>query len=112
VNTRLLDIKSNLTPRFGGVDQMTNILRAGQIAPPLLQPTLAARTGSRTPGVGRVVLGHLLEAPDANATLAETNFEFVTGAAVFSTCLVSGPDLDFERRRFNRRRKRQVQKIK
>jgi hypothetical protein len=90
---------------------MTNILRAGQIAPPLLQPTLAARTGSRTLCAGRIALGYSLKAPYANATLAETSFEFVTGAAVFSTCPVSGPDVVFERRRCDRRRKRQVQKI-
>ena len=90
---------------------MTNILHAGQIAPPLLRPTLAAPTGYRTPGAGRVALGYLLKTPDANASLAQTSFEFVAGAAIFSTCPVSGPDGVFERGRCNRTRKRQLHQI-
>jgi hypothetical protein len=88
---------------------MTNVLRAGQTAPPLLRLTLAARTGSRTLGAGRVALGYALKTPDANASLAQTSFGFVTGTAIFSTCPVSGPDLAFERGRCNRRRKRRMQ---
>jgi hypothetical protein len=90
---------------------MTNILRARQIAAPSLRPTLAVRTGSRTLDAGRVALGHLLKATDANAPLAETSFESATGATAFSTCPVSGPDMVFERGRCNRRWQRQVQQI-
>jgi hypothetical protein len=90
---------------------MTDILCAGRIAPPLLRPTLAGRTGSRPLGAGRVALGYLLEATDANAPLAETSSESATGAAVFSTGPVSGSDMVFERGRCNRRWQRQVQQI-
>jgi hypothetical protein len=87
---------------------MTKTLHIGQILPPLLRPTHAARTGSRTPGAGRVALRCLLMAIDANAAPDQASFDLVTAAAVFSTGSVSGPDAAFERGRCNRKRKRQV----
>jgi hypothetical protein len=87
---------------------MTKTLPIGQILRPLLRPAHAEQTGSRTPGAGRVARRHLLIAIDAHATTEQASVEFVTAAAVFSTCSVSGLSVGFERGRCNRKRRRQV----
>jgi hypothetical protein len=87
---------------------MTKTLPIGQILRPLLRPAHAEQTGSRTPRAGRAALRHSLIAIDAYATTDQASFEFVTAAAVFSTCSGSGPSVGFERGRCNRKRRRQV----
>jgi hypothetical protein len=90
---------------------MTNTLRIRQTRPPLLRPTHAARSGSRTHGAGRVTPRCLLIAIDANAAPDQASFHLVTAAAVFSTCSMPGTGVAFERRRCNRTQKRQVRQL-
>jgi len=90
---------------------MTKTLRIGQILPPLLRPSHAARTGSPTAVAGCVSLRCLPTANEANSVPGQVSNAFVTVAADFSSGSVSGPDAVFERGRCIRRWRRQVHQL-